>query len=130
MDDWMFFNPYPTGHVAAKARIRSALTWKHIQDKPFEMIVWRDGEFLDSQYVRIEGELRPRVESRPSEGNMQTYSRTMTVFGVRDHPTVADTDLKVGDRFGFNGELMVVIDVTPHSGEIQATAVKYQPGAG
>jgi hypothetical protein len=127
LDDRMFISPYGSTWAADKSRERSALTWKHILDKPTDIVIQRDDVFLASQKVRIEGYLQVRNPGQMQFTNMETYTRIMTIFGIRDHPTIPDTDIQVGDRFGVNGEIFNVIEVTPHAGEYQIQAERYQP---
>ena len=43
-----------------------------------------------------------------------------TLFGVKDHPTVDDTDVQHGDRFFVGNNEFEIISVAEYPGEIQA----------
>ena len=117
--DWMT-QPYPTGWVATKAAQRTASTARHISDKPVAIELHRNGTPLAAQTVRIEMASVPRIGGQTVNVGQQTYIESCIVFGL---PTL---DIAVGDRFGWGGNIYSVIGVTPHAGEIQAEAERYQ----
>lgn len=96
---------------------RAAAAWKRIQDKPTEIIVRRDSVNQPAQTVRVE------VNSTASEqrsANAQPGSYTATLFGVKGHPTVDDTDLQRGDLVVIDGNEYEVVSVVLTLGEVQA----------
>jgi hypothetical protein len=98
---------------------RAEDAWKRIQDKPTSITIVRGKtEELDPQTVRIEFD-NTTNEITGSGGTIISVQRGK-VFGVRDHATVADTDIKKGDRFGIDGTVYRVLSVIRQTGEIQA----------
>lgn len=118
-NSWMT-TPYPLTWVTDKAATRQASTARHIADKPVALVLNRNGTFLASQTVRIEGVASPHNAGQVSFDAQQTYMRSCTVFGL---PTL---NIAVGDRFGFEATVYSVTGVTTHAGEIQATGERYQ----
>lgn len=113
------FDAWLTGNTHAPvANERAGLAWRRIQDKPTVITVNRDGVTLPAQTVRIEYNETERVVT--GEANGTSSSRDVILFGVKNHPTVADTDLKYGDRFAYNGQMFHVVFVITSIGEIQA----------
>ena len=99
---------------------RAVLAWRRINDKPTSIVVNRDGSVLPPQTVRLEYSEAER--SSIGEAGVVSMIRKIIVFGVVNHPSVADTDLRYGDRFAFGGVVFHVQMVMPTLGEIQATA--------
>lgn len=112
-DAWLSGNTH-----APVANERAGLAWRRIQDKPTSITVNREGVALPVQVVRIEYNETERVVT--GEANGTSSSRDVIVFGVKNYPTVADTDLKYGDRFAYNGQMFHVVFVITSIGEIQA----------
>ncbi len=99
---------------------RASAAWNRIQDKPTSVTVLRGNETLAAQTVRLEYRAMP---GEAAGGAGLASVRRVVVFGVRDHATAANTDLKKGDRFVLNGSQEYrVIDVVVYPGELQATA--------
>lgn len=113
LDAWLADNDN-----APKASQRAVYAWRRIQDKPTVITINREGVTLPAQTVRIEYNETERVMT--GEANGTSSSRDVILFGVKNHPTVADTDLKYGDRFAHNGQMFKVIFVITSIGEIQA----------
>lgn len=91
--------------------------WTAIQDKPCEIVILRGNENLDAQTVRVEyssgaSKFRAPVTTPGRQG--------VTVFGIRDHASLEDTDIKSKDRFLFDGKMFEVIQTYNTIGEIQA----------
>lgn len=123
---WLSASPYPATHAADKSERRSHGTVRRIMDKPTDIVVKRGSSFLASQTVRIEGKAGTSQEGSRLSGNQTTYTRLVTVFGIRDHPTIPDLNIAAGDRFGTPEGNFVVLGVTFHAGEVQATAERLQ----
>lgn len=124
--EWFDASPYPATHAADKSEARSFTTVRRIMDKPSDIIIMRGSTPLTSQTVRIEGRSSTRVLGTLQNSNQSTFLREITVFGIRDHPTLPDLNVKVNDRFGYAGDSYMVIGVTLHAGEIQAAAERLQ----
>lgn len=98
---------------------RAALAWRRINDKP-SSVAFRTpaGATLAAQTVRLEFS---GVSERTSDAGPGAV-RTVTVFGVRNHATVADTIIGKGYRFVSGPDEYVVVDVIQTLGEVQARA--------
>lgn len=123
---WIDASPYPADYAEQVSERRSHDTVKRIMAKPTDINVLRGTTFLASQTVRIEGRATSATFGDVQVTNSNTYMRDATVFGVRDHPTLPDLDIKVGDKFGYNDATYRVVGVTLHRGEIQAAAERLQ----
>lgn len=102
------------------ASLRAQFAWQRINEAPVSAVVMRGSTNLTAQTVRIDAN-RPR-ETAGEAGTAAV--RSVTITGVRSHPTVTDTDLAKGDRIYIAATKVEyrVIDVTLYPGEIQATA--------
>jgi len=110
---------------APLAEDRAASVWAWIQRKPDAITVIRDGVAQDEQTVRIE--ITSVSANEPKTDSGQAARRSVTVFGIQGHATVADTDLQRGDRFKYlatgnlaNYEIIAVDKV--QVGQVQAVA--------
>ncbi len=99
------------------AESRAVDAWSRIQQDPKIIEIIRDGEEVDEQTVRIE--FSGTGEEASSPGGRLSRQR-LVVFGVKDHPTEADTDIKPRDRFAINKKQYEVITVINPPGEYQA----------
>ncbi len=99
---------------------RAAYAWRRIQDRPTSITLTREGTgVLAAQDVRIESD--NTVSDTTSTGtNTQTAIQKLTVFGVRDHATVPDTNIQRSDRFRINGVNYEVMSLMTPPGEVQA----------
>lgn len=106
---------------------RAAAAWNRIQDRPTSITLYRNESALGAQTVRLEyseattSAERPGVAGQPSE-------RQLIVFGVQDHPTVADTNIQRGDMFRYGTDTYAIVDVILLPGEIQAYTERLQGG--
>lgn len=74
------------------------------------------GTTLAAQEVRIESD----NSATPSESAVGTApKRKVIVYGVRDHATIADTDIKEGYRFVLLNDVYKCVDIILNPGEIQ-----------
>lgn len=81
-----------------------------IADRPTSIIVDRAGEALAVQTVRIEAPGQPRQAAGPAG---VTVVAEALVIGYKGHPTIADTDLQVGDRFTVGGVAYEIVALVP-----------------
>lgn len=100
---------------------RAILAYRRIQDKPTTITLWREEAEMDPQIVRIEW--RTIVNDRNDDVSESTY-RELTIFGVRDHDTVDDTDIKNGDLFVLYGDTYEVQDVAEYTGSVKARGIR------
>lgn len=102
------------------ASTRAVRAWQRIQDNPTSIVIMRGSTDLTAQTVRIE----PVLSAREATGDAGTAAvQRMIVFGIEDHPTLADTNVAKGDRFVLNSvDEYRVMDVVRYPGEVQATA--------
>lgn len=112
-DKWIASTNVRDTSAAAKA----TEAWNAILDDSTSVVITRNGSNLAAQTVRIEYQTWVTED----KGDMAEASRrSVWVFGVRDHPTVTDTNLQNGDKFVLNGNLYRVRDVLFLPGEIYA----------
>jgi hypothetical protein len=99
---------------------RAALAWRRIQDRPVSIVLAREGAGdLAAQTMRLESD--NTVSDTTSSGtNMQTAIQKVTLFGVRDHATIPDTDIERSDRFRIDGVRYEVMALMTPPGEVQA----------
>jgi hypothetical protein len=96
---------------------RAADAWRRINDKPTSVVLVRGQTTLAAQIVRVEYS----EEEREIGGGAGISSRRLViVFGVKDHPEVADTNIQRDDRFAYNDQQFRVLDVVFTLGEKQA----------
>lgn len=82
-----------------------------ISDKPTSIVVKRGTlSPLAAQTVRIEG-LSGNRQAQNSAGDV--FIIDAVIFGYKSHPTIADTDLRPGDRFAVDGALYEIIIPIP-----------------
>ena len=98
---------------------RAARAWQRIQDRSTSITVYRAGIPLDAQTVRIEFD-SASANLRREAG--EAAVKDVILFGVKDHPTVDDTDLAKNDEFKLADGSYRVIDVIEVPGEVQARA--------
>jgi hypothetical protein len=100
-------------------RARAVGAWNRIQRNPVSVVVVRDGTALDAQIVRIESDSTAR-QIASDAGRAGAMRRV--VYGVRDHPTIDDSDLRSGDRFMYDGVLHEIVQIAIVPGEVQGFA--------
>lgn len=97
---------------------RAVDAWKRISEKPTSVTMKQDdGTAVAAQTVRIEWDSTSSEAAGPGG---QSSIRRGTMFGVRNHPTVTDTNVQRGNRFALNSYQYRVIDVLTTLGEVQA----------
>lgn len=103
------------------APARAVEAWLRISEQPTVITIRRETEMLAAQTVRIEvgNNAREDLDLRRGLNALPGVQRAV-VFGVRDHPTTADTDIQRGDRFVVGGSEFEVIAVIEAAGEVQA----------
>jgi hypothetical protein len=107
-----------SGNTAPNNTQRAVDAWKRINDKPVSITVNRNGTALATQTVRVEYSESERVIT--GEANGMSAVRDVVVFGVKNHPSVTDTNLQYGDLFAYDGQIFKVVFVISSIGEIQA----------
>lgn len=101
------------------AERRASHAWHRINRKPTEITLARGNTDIAAQIVRIEY----NSDVSDSRGEVGVSSKIiLTIFGVKDHATVADANIQRGDRLTHNGHQFKVIDVVENPGDIQARA--------
>mgnify|MGYP006921630760 CR=1 FL=1 len=98
---------------------RSEGVWRMIQRHSASVSFDRAGVALAAQTVRLAYD-NTQLTSRGEVG--QATERKLVILGVRDHPTIADTDIRAGDRFAIGKALYEVFDVIVLPGSVQAFA--------
>lgn len=110
--------PDVTAYLKASApseTVRAVMAWLRISEVPTEITIDRVGT---AQTVRIEHHTVQTVSGAEGTGAVAR----VTVFGVRGHPTVPDTDIQRGDRFAVADDLYEVVLTVALPGEVQAFA--------
>ncbi|MBI1257587.1 MAG: hypothetical protein GC204_08960 [Chloroflexi bacterium] len=103
------------------AQAWAADAWQRISEKATTITIRRGGETLDAQTVRIEYGDTAREDATLRRGlDVTPGVQRAVVFGLRHHPTVADTDIQRGDRFVVGATEFEVIGVITGVGEVQA----------
>lgn len=95
--------------------------WRIIQRNATSITIYRDSSTLAAQTVRItrDDDMRRQDGER---GRM--VERDCVVHGIRQHPTVADTDIEVNDRFAIGETGYEVFAIAELPGGVQALCVE------
>ena len=99
------------------AQQRAVLAWRRIQDRPTSIVLRRGTVDLSAQTMRVEYN---NTASWVDGTLVRTGKQMLTLFGIRDHPTIANTDIQRGDRVVINGAQFQVMSVLYPPGEVQA----------
>lgn len=114
------FNSWLVDSEAIAEAPRAVRAYSRIQDKPTSVVFKTPaGTVLTAQTVRLESDDRA-AESEGAAGMAPV--RKVIVFGVQNHPTITDTDMKEGYRFVHLQDEYMIVDVISTLGELQATA--------
>lgn len=109
--------------------MRAVAAWGRINDRPSSITLYRDRVVLPTGAQTVRLEYSEATTSAQKEGKAGMPSeRQLIVFGVRDHPTVSNTDIERGDRFKHGGDWYSVVDVIRLPGEVQAYTERLQSG--
>ncbi len=104
----------------AKAQRRAAHTWRRLHDKfqPPTSVAFKNaaGTTLAAQTVRVEVD---NTASPAESAAGVAPRRRVIVYGVRNHPTLTDTDIREGYRFVLDNDVLRCVDVIITLGEIQ-----------
>lgn len=98
---------------------RAIAAWSRIQDKPTSVVLNRNGTLLAAQTMRVEYD-NTANENESAAG--RGVHRTVKLFGIRNHPTQADTTIRKGDVFVLDSREFTVLDRVLTIGEVQAWA--------
>jgi hypothetical protein len=109
-------NSWLSDTAAIDAEHRAVLAWRRILDKPTDITTKRLGV---AQTVRLEYD---ESVIEPGSAAGEAAVRRVIVFGVKDHPTVIDTNIRRGDRFVYESVEYQVTDTVRTLGEVQAHA--------
>lgn len=107
--------------VSERTRQRAISNWNIILEQPTSIVfIPTTGANLAAQTLRVESDNR----ASPLVGDSGTAPiRSVTLFGIRNHPTVADTIVKEGYTFnlteGSGKDKYKVIDVIVEPFEVQ-----------
>jgi hypothetical protein len=102
---------------------RAVAAWNRINDKASSVVLYRGVTAQAAQTVRLEMDdtAKETGSAEPSGASV----RELTVFGVKGHPTQADTSMMVGDRFTSGGVDYEIYEVLLTVGEKQGKARRY-----
>lgn len=116
----MDFNAWlQRGVTAVDATKRAIDAWRAIQRDPTSVQFIRRGVAASAQTVRVEHSSSVLTNAQETRTNIK---QRLIVFGVVGHPTQANTNVVVGDRFVLQSREYEVKTVTFVPGEIQASA--------
>lgn len=89
-------------------------TDKVIKDKPSTIVISRvDGTTLSPQTVRIE---QTRIQPDKDVGRSgREVNANAVLIGYKGHPDIADTDVRVGDKFVLNGKRFEIRFIQPET---------------
>lgn len=105
--------------IRIDAETRAILAYARILDKPDEVSFYRDGVDIAAQTVRIDPTTSASQEQLPG-GDVSR--QRVTLLGIRQHPTLDDTDMRVGDRFWIGSVEYEIVFVSHLPGEVQGIA--------
>lgn len=96
---------------------RAAEAWRRIQEKPMSVIFKNSaGSKLPGQVVRVESD----NTATPSMSTVGTApKRKVIVYGIKNHATLPNTDMKETYTFVYDGDQYRCIDIIVTLGEIQ-----------
>jgi len=100
-----------------REQIFAAESWRRIQENPL-MVIFKNssGVKLPGQAVRVESD----NTATPSMSTAGTApKRKVIVYGIRNHATLPNTDIKENYVFVYEGDQYRCIDIIPTLGEIQ-----------
>lgn len=118
IDGWLGAGP-DIRPLASEKTERAILAWRRISEKPTSIVVKTSSGSLAAQTVRIESDSRATDTKTVAGGSPR---RKVIIFGVYDHPTVANTNLKEGWYFNLGEDRYNIQDVIYTLGEVQAIA--------
>jgi len=85
-------------------------TARVIADKPAVITITRLGGALAAQTVRLE----PAGGAADATFTMGALGKAgVIILGYKSHPAIADTNLKRGDTFAYDGQFYLVVQVLP-----------------
>lgn len=111
IDAWL---DAPTGNAWLGDKARPASVGAIIADKPTSIVVRRLDPLttLSAQTVRLDTLAGPQEDGADNLLYVAGTQRVL-VTGYRNHPTVADTDLRLGDEFSADAVYYRVVMVQP-----------------
>ena len=96
---------------------RALRAWNLIQRDPSSVTLLRQGAKLDPQTMRVELSSGGRTNDMPV-GLIGT--QIVVLFGIKDHPTLPDTDIKRLDRAVIDNKEYTIDVLIDAPGEVQA----------
>lgn len=117
LNDWL-----GTGTEEIDPQSRAVDAWKVIQRSPHTITIQRGGSDLSAQVVGIEFDNQSGMQGEVAGAGGKSARRSCIVFGVKDHPSITNTNILRGDKFRLNGTDYRVVQVITPPGEVQATA--------
>lgn len=98
-------------------------TARRIAEKPSTITLTRGGSQLAAQTMRLDPSNSPS-QAQDRAGDVNRVAMTgLLVMGYKDHATIADTNIKRGDKFYHESHMYEVIDILPAlSGRLLAFA--------
>lgn len=108
--------PTISNWTGTTATNRAEDAWARISDKPSSVVFRRKNVNQAAQTVRLE--YRSGTGVKVGE-TVSSAIQGMIVFGIKDHPTLSDTDMQRGDRFTDADGTWEIDQVMTLPGEVQ-----------
>lgn len=106
------------GQRLTRTQARAADAWWRISEKPTSVTLKRNGVLLAAQTMRVD--VNSSASPAESAAGMGA-ARKLTIFGVRGHSSIADTDIRKGDTVVLGTSEYTVVSINEqNSGEVQA----------
>lgn len=117
ISSWLGIASVLTATPTATEQQRAALAWRRILDKSTAVAFKNTaGTIIAAQTLRIETDSNASVAESAAGA---TAKRRVIVFGIRNHATLTNSDIKEGYRFIFDGDELRCVDTILTLGEIQ-----------
>lgn len=82
-------------------------------DKPVDIVILRDGVQLAAQTICVQSIDNVPFERIAAGKSAFVNGSRVRLYGYKDHPTIADTNIQFGDRFSLEGQIYEVIQIQP-----------------
>lgn len=124
LNNWLRASSSVDGSAAdTREAMYAARTWSLIQESPSSVVLVRGADTtLSAQTFRVT--MSTGGNARKGESNAESQVTDAVLFGVKNHPdsSVADANIRRGDRFSLDGQMYRVTGVIVVAGGVQARA--------
>lgn len=116
--DLLLASPGPGIDQPIDSASRAVDAWRRILDRPVAVTLKRGQTNLAAQTIRVE--VMPAGGQAKGDPSGNIGFQGLVVYGIQDHPTEPDTDIRRGDRFLWDGKMYEITGLIKKNGEIQA----------